>query len=66
MLKTFVSSNLLSGDNNNEIVGGGRDRSFSKSKKSRNTKSGIQTRIKMTGEPIFLTSGATEAFNFVR
>ena len=49
-----------------EIVGrGGKadDRNLSKSKKSKNAKSGIQTRAGATGEPIFLTPGNKKTFN---
>ena len=66
MLKTTGSSDLAWRDNDNEVVGGGGDRNLSKSKKSKNTKSGIQTRIGATGEPTFLTPGAREAFNQLR
>ena len=65
MLKTTGSSDLAQRDNDDEVVGGG-DRNLSKSKKSKNTKSGIQTRIGATGEPTFLTPGAREAFNQLR
>ena len=70
MLKTTGSSNLalrkLGAD---EVIGGGGkadDRNLSKSKKSKNAKSGIQTHIGTTGEPTFLTPGAREAFNQLR
>ena len=52
--------------NDDEVVGGGDkadDRNLSKSKKSKNVKSGKQTRIRATGEPTFLTPGAREGFN---
>ena len=52
-------------DDDDEVVGGG-DRNLSKSKKSKNTKSGIQTRIGAMGEPTFLTPDAREAFNQLR
>ena len=65
MLKTTGSSDLAQRDNDDEVVGGG-DRNLSKSKKSKNTKSGIQTRIGATGEPTFLIPGAGEAFNQLR
>ena len=63
MLKTIGSSNLPSGDDDNEVVGDSRDRNLSKSKKSKNAKSEIQMCIRATRKPTFLTSGATEAFN---
>ena len=67
MLKTTRSSDLAQEDNDNEVVeGGGKDKNLSKFKKSKNAKSGIQTRIRATGEPIFLTFGAKEAFNQLR
>ena len=66
MLKTTRSSDSTQGDDDNEVVGGGGDRNLSKSKKSKNTKSGSQTRIGATGEPTFLTPGAREAFNQLR
>ena len=50
--------------NDNEFVGGGRDdKNLSKSKKSKNAKSGIQIHIGAMGEPIFLISDTREAFN---
>ena len=63
MLKTTRLSNSVQKDNNDEVVGGGGDRNLSKSKKSKNTKSGIQMRIGAMGEPTFLTLSAREAFN---
>ena len=66
MLKTTGSSDLAQRDDDDEVVGGGGDRNLSKSKKSKNAKSGIQTRIGATGEPTFLTPGAREAFNQLR
>ena len=66
MLKTIKLLDLPPGDNNNEVIGGGRDRNPSKSKRSKNAKSGIQTYIKTTGEPMFPTFGAREAFNQLR
>ena len=53
-------------DDDNEVVGGGGDRNLSKSKKLKNTKSGIQTYIRAMGEPTFLTPSAKEAFNQLR
>ena len=66
MLKTTGSSDSAQKDDDDEVVGGGGDRNLSKSKKSKNTKSGIQTRIGATGEPTFLTPDAREAFNQLR
>ena len=68
MLKTTGSSDSAPrlGADDDEVVGGGGDRNLSKSKKSKNTKSGSQTRIGATGEPTFLTPGAREAFNQLR
>ena len=64
MLKTTRLSDLSQRDNANEIVGdNGNDKNLSKSKKSKNAKSKIQTYIGATGELIFLTPGAKEAFN---
>ena len=70
MLKTIGSLNLTLRElKTDEVVGGSSkadDRNLSKFKKSKNTKSGIQTYIGTTEEPIFLTSGAKEAFNQFR
>ena len=64
ILETTGSSDLAQKDNDNEVVGGGgNDRNLSKSKKSKNAKSRIQTRIGATGEPTFLNTGAKEIFN---
>ena len=52
-------------DDDDEVVEGG-DKTLSKSKNSKNAKSGIQTRLGVTGKPIFLTSNAREAFNQLR
>ena len=64
MLKTTRSSNLapkkLGAD---EVVGNGEADDKNLSKKSKNIKSGIQTGIRATGEPTFLTPGIKEAFN---
>ena len=65
MLKTTGSSDLAQRDDDNEVVEGG-DRNLSKSKKSKNAKSGVQTRLGATKEPTFLTPGAKEAFNQLR
>ena len=68
MLKTIGSSDLPQGDIDDEVVGGSGDRNLSKSKskKSKNAKSGVQTRLGATGEPTFLTPDAREAFNQLR
>ena len=67
MLNTTRSSDSAQRDNNNELVGGGgNDRNLSKSKKLKNAKSGIQTRIRATGEPTFLNPGTRETFNQLR
>ena len=63
MLKTTGSSDSAQGDDDDEVVGGGGDKNLSKSKKLKNTKSGIQTCIGAMGEPTFLTPNAREAFN---
>ena len=70
MLKTTGSSDLAPRElGADEVVGGGGkadDRNLSKSKKSKNAKSRIQTRVGATGEPTFLTPSAREAFNQLR
>ena len=66
MLKTTELSDLAQRDDNDKVVGGGGDRNLSKSKKSKNTKSGIQMRIGATGALTFLTPDAREAFNQLR
>ena len=63
MLKTTGSSDSAQRDDDNEVVGGGGDRNLSKSKKSKNAKSGIQTCVEATGEPTFLTPSTRKAFN---
>ena len=65
MLKTNKSLDLAQRDNDNEIVEGG-SKNLSKSKKSKNTKSGIQTYLGAMGEPTFLTPNTREAFNQLR
>ena len=67
MLKTTESldSALRLGADDDEVVGGGSkadDKNLSKSKKSKNVMSGVQTRLGATGEPTFLTFNAKEAF----
>ena len=67
ILKMTRSSDSAQRDNNNEVVGGvGNDRNLSKSKKSKNAKSGIQIRIRATRKPIFLILDIREAFNQLR
>ena len=66
MLKTTGSSDLAQRNDNDEVVRGGGDSNLSKSKNSKNTKSGIQTRIRATGEFTFLIPGARETFNQLR
>ena len=63
MLKMTRSLNSPQKDNDDEVIGSGGDKNLSKSKKSKNTKSGVQTRLGATGEPIFLTPNARKAFN---
>ena len=63
MLKTTESSDSPPRNNDDEFLGGGGDRNLSKSKKLKNAKSGIQTRIKVMEKTIFLTSSAKEVFN---
>ena len=63
MLKTTRSSDSAQRDNDNKVVGCSGDRNLSKSKKSNNIKSGIQTHIEAMGKPTFLTLGAREAFH---
>ena len=53
-------------DDDDEIVGGGGDKNLSKSRKLKNSKSGIQTRLDATGKPIFLTPNTREVFNKLR
>ena len=66
MFKTTGSSDLPQRDDDDKVVGGGGDKNLAKSKKSKNAKFGIQMHIGATGEPIFLTPGAKEAFNQLR
>ena len=63
MLKMTRSSNSALSNNNNEDIGGGKDKNLSKSKKSKTAKSRTQTRIGAMGEPIFLTFNIRKAFN---
>ena len=62
MLKMTRSSDLAQKDDDDEFVEGD-GRNLSKSKKSKNAKSGIQMRLGATGEPTFLTHDARKAFN---
>ena len=66
MLKMTRLLDLSQRNDNDEVVGGGGDRNLSKSKKSRNAKSRIQTHIGAMGESTFLTPGAKKAFNQLR
>ena len=66
MLKTTGSSDSAQGDDDDEVIGGGGDRNLSKSKKSKNAKSGIQMRIVATRELTFLTPSVKEDFNQLR
>ena len=75
MLKTTGLSGLALRKVEDEVVGGGGSRvdetmrNLSKSRKSKNNKSGNLTcvpTIRATGEPIFLTSNAKEVFNYLR
>ena len=64
ILRTIRSSDLPQRDNNDEVVeAGNNDKNLTKSKRSKNVNSGIQTCIKATGKSIFLTPDAKEAFN---
>ena len=63
MLKTTGSSDSSQKNDDNEVVGGDGDRNFSKSKKSKNGKSGVQIRLGAIEKPTFLTSDTKEAFN---
>ena len=65
MLKTTGSSDSALKDDDDEVVEGG-DRNLSKSKKSKNAKSGVQTRLGATEKLTFLTPDAREAFNQLR
>ena len=70
MLKTTALSDLAPKElRANEVIGSdgkADDKNLSKSKKLKNAKCGIQTRIGATKEPTFLTPGAKEAFNQLR
>ena len=71
MLKTTRSSELAPrlGANDDEVVGdGGKadDKNPSKSKNSKNAKSGKRTHIEATEEPTFLTPGTRGVFNQLR
>ena len=66
MLKSTRSSDLPQRNNDNEVFGGGSDRNLSKSKKSENAKSGVQTYFGAMEEPTFLTPDTKEAFNQLR
>ena len=66
MLKTTGSWVLPSRNDDDEVVRGGRDKNLFKSKKSKNSMSGIEKRIGAMGKPTFLTSNAREFFNQLR
>ena len=70
MLKTIRSSDSPQKDDDDKVVRGGGDKNLSKfkskSKKSKNAKSGVQMHLGAMGEPIFLTPDAREAFNQLR
>ena len=71
ILKTtgLSDSALRLGVNDDEIYGSGGkadDRNLSKSKKLKNAKFGIQTRVGVMGKPTFLTPGARKALNQLR
>ena len=69
MTESSDSARRELGVNDNEVVGGGGkvdDRNLSKSKKSKNAKSGIQTCVGATGESTFLTFGAKKVFTQLR
>ena len=67
MLKTTGSSNMPLRDDDDKFIGGGRDRNLSKSeKRSKNAKSGNQTRIRAMEESKFLTSKTREVFNLLQ
>ena len=68
ILQTTGSSDSSRKDDDDEVVRGGDDRNLSKSKskKSKNTKSGVQTCLFAMGKPTFLTPNIREAFNQLR
>ena len=66
MLKTTELSDSPQRDDNDEVVGGCGERNLSKSKKLKNIKSEIQTRLGAMEEPIFLTPNARKVFNQLR
>ena len=63
MLKTTRLSDLAQKDDNDEVVGGGGKKNLSKSKKSKNVKSGIQMRIRAMEESTFLIPDTRKTFN---
>ena len=65
MLKTIGKLDLLRRNNDNKIVGGG-NRNLSKSKISKNAKTGTQVRIEATKKPTLLIPDARKAFNQLR
>ena len=71
MLKTIGLSDSTPrlGDNDNEVVGSGgkaEDQNLSKSKKSKNVKSGVQTGLGAMVKPTFLTPDTKKVFNQLR
>ena len=66
MLKTIGLLVSALRDDDNTIVKDGDDRNLSKSQKSKNAKSGIQTYMGATEEPMFLSFGVKEVFNQLR
>ena len=68
-LEVLVPKSLRIDDNEVVKVGDRADKTIknlSKSKKSKNEKSKVQTRIKALGETTFLTPGAKKAFNHLK
>ena len=59
---------MLGADDDKNVGSDGKadDKNLSKSKKSKNAKSGIQRRLNTTGKPTFLTHNTREAFNQLR
>ena len=70
MLKTIRPSNLVPGelgaDDNEVIRGSSKADNRNLSKKSKNTKFGIQTYVWAIREPTFLTLGIKKTFNQLR
>ena len=68
MTKSSDTAPRLRADDNKVVEVGSKadDRNLSKSKKSKNAKSGKQICIEAKGEPTFLIPGAREGFNQLR